>query len=109
LLTFIGVGILVPISEELYFRGLLHTWFWSKSRRVWLRVLLSTLVFGAAHYDTIGVVAASAIIGVVNAIAYERTRSLVLPIVVHMTTNGTAAILLYASLALMEALPNLMP
>ncbi len=105
--TLLGVGILVPISEELYFRGLLHTWFWGKTDRVWLRVLASSAIFALAHADSISVVAASSVIGIVNAIAYERTRSLFIPIVVHMTTNSAAAILLYLSLALMELFPTL--
>jgi uncharacterized protein len=105
--TFIGVGLLVPISEELYFRGLLHTWFWSKTDRVWLRVLASSALFALAHADSVSVIAASSVIGVVNAIAYERTRSLFIPIVVHITTNSAAAILLYLSLALMEMFPML--
>jgi membrane protease YdiL (CAAX protease family) len=104
--TFIGAGILVPISEEMYFRGLLHTWFWRKSGRFWLRVLASATIFGLAHADSIGVVFASAVIGVVNAIAYERTRSLFIPILVHMTTNSVAVLLIYLMLALAELIPN---
>ena len=105
--TLLGAGLLVPISEELYFRGLLHTWFWGKTERVWLRVLVSAAIFGLAHADSIGVVAASAVIGVVNAIAYERTRSLFIPIIIHMTTNSAAVLLIYLVLALTELVPNL--
>lgn len=107
LTTLLGAGVLVPISEELYFRGLLHTWFWGKTGRVWLRVLVSATIFGLAHADSIGVVAASAIIGVVSALAYERTRSLFIPIIIHMTTNGAAVLLIYLLLALMELFPNM--
>ena len=105
--TFIGVGVLAPISEELYFRGLLHSWFWGKTARVWLRVLASATIFGLAHADSVSVVAASFVIGVVNAIAYERTRSLFIPIVIHLTTNSAAVLLLYLALALTEWLPTL--
>ena len=105
--TLLGAGILVPISEELYFRGLLHTWFWRKSNIVWLRVLASATIFGLAHADSIGVVFASAVIGVVNALAYERTRSLFIPIIVHMTTNSVAVLLIYLLLALTELFPGL--
>lgn len=105
--TLVGVGILAPISEELYFRGLLHTWFWSKTDRVWLRVLASSALFALAHADSISVVAASSVIGVVNALAYERTRSLFIPIVIHITTNSAAVLLLYLSLAAMEFFPAL--
>ena len=107
LTTLLGAGILVPISEELYFRGLLHTWFWGKTNRVWLRMLASALIFGLAHADSIGVVAASAVIGVVNAVAYERTRSLFIPIVIHATTNSAAVLMIYVVLALAELFPGL--
>lgn len=103
--TFIGVGILAPISEELFFRGLLHTWFWSKTSRVWLRVLASSALFALAHADSISVVAASSVIGVVNALAYERTRSLFIPIVIHITTNSAAVLLIFMALAVQKFVP----
>ena len=106
--TFVGVGLLVPISEELYFRGLLHSWFWGKTERVWLRVLASGAIFALAHADSVSVVAASFVIGLVNAVAYERTQSLFIPIIIHLTTNSAAALLLYLALALMELVPSLL-
>ena len=105
--TLLGAGILVPIAEELYFRGLLHTWFWGKTDLVWLRVLASSAIFALGHADSISVVAASSVIGIVNAIAYERTRSLFIPIVVHITTNSAAILLLYLALAAQNLLPGL--
>ena len=105
--TFIGVGLLVPISEELYFRGLLHSWFWGRGGRFWLRVLVSGGIFALAHADSISVVAASYVVGIVNAIAYERTQSLFIPIIIHLTTNSTAVLLLYVALAIMELVPSL--
>ena len=103
--TLVGVGILAPISEELYFRGLLHTWFWGKTGRVLLRVLASSALFALAHADSISVVAASSVIGVVNALAYERTRSLFIPIVIHITTNSAAVLLIYMALAVQKFVP----
>ena len=105
--TLLGAGILVPISEELYFRGLLHTWFWGKTERVWLRVLASGTIFALAHADSISVVAASFVIGLVNAYAYERTRSLFIPIIIHITTNSAAVLLLYLSLVFLQLFPAL--
>lgn len=106
-LTLLGVGILVPIAEELYFRGLLHSWFMQKVSRFWLRILLSGAIFALGHADSVGVVAASFVIGVVNPIFYERTRSLAVPIIIHVTTNSTAVLLLYAGMALLEYFPDL--
>jgi len=100
-ITLVGAGIIAPISEELYFRGLLHGWFQSRFR-FWPRVLLSSALFGLAHFDSPAVVASSFMLGVANAITYERTKSLWFPIVMHVITNGTAVILLYVAMAIQE-------
>jgi uncharacterized protein len=101
LVTLIGAGILVPIAEELYFRGLLHNWF-AERYRYWPRVLLSSAIFGLGHFDSIGVVVSSFIMGIVITIAYERTKTLWLPIAIHALTNSGSIMLLYLSMALSE-------
>jgi membrane protease YdiL (CAAX protease family) len=37
IITLLGVGILIPVAEELYFRGLMHNWF-AEHFRFWPRV-----------------------------------------------------------------------
>jgi uncharacterized protein len=101
LVTLVGVGILIPFAEELYFRGLLHNWF-AERYRYWPRVLLSSAIFGLGHFDSIGVVVSSFIMGIVIAIAYERSKTLWLPIAIHAVTNSGAILLLYLQLALTE-------
>lgn len=97
LITLIGAGILVPIAEELYFRGLIHGWFQPRLP-FWPRVLLSSVFFGLAHFDSVAVVASSYVMGVVNAVAYEKSKSLWLPILIHMSTNSIGVILIYGML-----------
>jgi uncharacterized protein len=99
IITLLGVGILIPIAEELYFRGLIHNWF-AEHFRFWPRVLLSSAIFGLGHFDSIGVVISSFVMGVVIAIAYERTQTLWLPIAIHAVTNSAAIVLLFVTLAL---------
>ncbi len=103
-ITLIGAGVLVPIAEELYFRGLIHRWF-EPRLAFWPRVLLSALIFGLAHFDSVGVVASSYVMGVVNAVAYEKSKSLWLPILIHISTNSIAIILMYLIMALEPLLP----
>jgi membrane protease YdiL (CAAX protease family) len=104
-LTFLGAGLLAPISEELYFRGLLHGWFKSRRFALWLRVLLSSVLFGLAHFDSLAVVLSSFVLGVVNALFYECSKSLWIPIAMHILTNSLAVVVLYAALALLEYFP----
>jgi len=105
-LTLVGAGLIVPISEELYFRGLLHRWFQSRLG-FRARVLLSSAIFGLAHFDSVAVVAASFVLGLVNAIAYERSKSLWLPIAMHVITNCFSVTLLYLAMAIIQSLPPL--
>lgn len=93
-LSFLGIGIIAPISEELYFRGLLHGWFMGRFSSI-PRVLLSATLFALAHYDTLPVAVSAFVLGAVNAVAYERSKSIWLPIAFHMITNSFAVIVLY--------------
>jgi membrane protease YdiL (CAAX protease family) len=105
LLNFAGAGLIVPISEELYFRGLVHSWFRTRLG-FWWRVLASSALFGLAHFDSIAVVASSFVLGMVNAVAYEKSKSLWLPIAIHIITNSTAIVLMYLAIVLAQFLPQ---
>jgi uncharacterized protein len=97
LLSLAGIGLIVPVAEELYFRGLLHGYLMPRTR-LWPRLLLTSLIFGLAHFDSLAVVISSFILGLINALALEKTRSLWLPILIHAVTNLTGVSLIYLSL-----------
>ncbi|TES89583.1 MAG: CPBP family intramembrane metalloprotease [Anaerolineales bacterium] len=94
LILLVGVGVLAPISEELYFRGLLYNWFRQRTG-VGLSVSLSSLLFGIAHFDSIGVAASAFVMGVVIALVYERTKSLWIAIAMHVITNSISVALIF--------------
>jgi membrane protease YdiL (CAAX protease family) len=102
-LSLLGIGIIAPISEEFYFRGLLQGWL--KGRfSFWPRILLSAALFGLAHFDTLSVAVSAVVMGLVNAVALEKSKSLWLPVFLHMLTNSFALIVLYLSMLLLPAL-----
>ena len=85
ILSFVSLVILAPLLEELLFRGyLLHRW--SKKWGLWTGVLLSSVVFGAVHPDTL----AAAITGAGFAMLYLKTQTLWAPIAAHALYNFIA-------------------
>jgi membrane protease YdiL (CAAX protease family) len=94
LVTLLGAGFLAPVAEELFFRGFLYT---ALRQRLGIAAAatISSLIFAVAHVDALGVVAASFVIGVALALAYEYTRSLWVAIAIHAFNNSVATILAY--------------
>ncbi|MEJ2758555.1 MAG: type II CAAX endopeptidase family protein [Anaerolineales bacterium] len=90
-LMVLSVGILAPIAEELIFRGLLYDFFRQKTGVSWA-VLITSGLFGLAHYDSLAVVVSSFIMGLVMAIAVEKTKSLWVSIFMHVATNSGAIV-----------------
>lgn len=84
-LTLISVCVLVPIAEELVFRGLVLSEF----RRVmpdWLGVIVTAVIFGIAHMNPIQSVYA-AVCGVMFGLVYIWTESIYQSIFMHIVFN----------------------
>jgi membrane protease YdiL (CAAX protease family) len=94
----IATGILLiviaPVAEEIFFRGFLYQAF-RNSFGVWPGAVLSGLVFGVIHFEFFKLVQL-AILGVILALLFERTRSLWPPIMLHAINNTLAFIVLMA-------------
>ena len=97
--TLIGAGLLAPVAEELYFRGLIYRWFRARFG-FWPALLISSVIFALGHADSVGVVASAFVLGLLLAAVFDRGRSLWLSIAIHVANNALAVILLYAVLAL---------
>jgi uncharacterized protein len=84
------IAIVAPISEELCFRGFLFGGLREKLPRL-AAALLSGLIFGALHAFT-GITAVPPLIvfGLILALLYERTGSIVPAILLHMLNNSVA-------------------
>jgi len=90
-LAVLAAVVLAPLAEELLFRGLLH-----RSLRTRLRIVPATIVssvlFAVVHVDValsqpLALVGLT-VVGAVMAVAYERTGSLVVPVVIHAVHNA---------------------
>ena len=77
-------GLLVPAGEELLFRGVLFGGL--RRYGMWIAAGASALVFAVAHGFNV-VLPAALLLGLVNAVLYDRTRSIWPPITVHAVFN----------------------
>lgn len=98
---FFLVGCLLgPFAEEVLFRGIIYGFI--RRAGVWPAVFLSAVIFTLPHlfhgwFPTIQAAAG----GIVFAVAYEKSGSLIAPFIIHST--GNAAIF---SLALWQSFPH---
>ncbi len=83
------VCVLVPIGEEMFFRGLVY----GTLRRwgVTAATVLSALLFAAVHQQVVHFLPI-ALLGVVLALLYERTGSLLPAVIVHAANNMVAVL-----------------
>lgn len=102
--TLLFAGLVVPVAEEMFFRGAIFGWFRARFS-FHAAVFWSSVIFALGHFDSVAVVVASFIMGVVNAIFYERTRSIWAPIAVHVINNSLAVTALYLGMLLADQLP----
>lgn len=93
-------GLIGPAAEEIFFRGILYTYFRSRgtrlARRMGLKgarqlgicaaILGSTLIFVVLH-SIHGLPITQIVGGLVFAAAYETSRNLLVPITIHVTGN----------------------
>jgi exosortase E/protease (VPEID-CTERM system) len=87
----IGSIVMVPIAEELAFRGLLHRWLISRrfetigfAQFTWLAFIASSLLFGLMHQRWIE----GTLAGAVFALLMYRSGRLSDPIAAHMAANA---------------------
>ena len=80
-------GILAPIAEEIFFRGVLYGFF-----RRWgliLAIIVSTILFVLVHPTGQGIPVIQIVGGILFAVAYEVEGSLMAPITIHALGNCT--------------------
>lgn len=81
---FVG-GLIAPIAEEIFFRGILYGFF--RRWGVAAAISLSTLLFVFAHMIDTALPVTQAIGGIVFAAAYEVEGKLMVPISIHVLGN----------------------
>jgi len=95
ILVAVGAVVIVPLFEELLFRGLIQTmirsFLFEAGNRVWLAIAFSSGLFVIMHQD-LSHWPALFVLGLCMGYAYEKSGSLWRPIFIHAIFNATAVI-----------------
>lgn len=85
LMQIIGLGIVIPIAEELMFRGILYKRF-RERQGFWYSALWSSLLFSLMHSNTTQMIY-TFLLGILLSYLYEKFGSLRAPAVLHILLN----------------------
>jgi hypothetical protein len=94
-------GVLAPIAEESFFRGYVFTAYRRTRGRVFA-YLLSAGLFAIVHFNLPALPAVFAV-GLVLAVLYDLTKSLIPGIVAHGLNNSFAFVILYFASGLVQS------
>lgn len=78
-------GLVAPIAEEVFFRGVLYGFL--RRWGVLMAVIGTTVIFVAPHLKGVGIPLTQIVGGIVFAIAYEVEGNLMVPITIHVLGN----------------------
>ena len=81
----LAITIVGPVAEEVLFRGLIFTRL-SRGFGVTASVIVSTLIFAAAHGNILWSIYAG-VLGLMFVLIYIYTRSIICPIIMHVAYN----------------------
>ena len=87
-LQIVGLGVIVPISEELFYRGVLYNRY-REAGTCMRAAVYSALLFALMHGSVLEMIYAM-VLGMVLAYAYEKFGSIWAPICIHMAINLTS-------------------
>ncbi len=81
---FVATCFLVPLAEEIFFRGILHSVLKEKTDKKFLVIIFSSLIFAVGHIDRILI---SFIYGLFLGYIYEIEKSIFINFFIHMFLN----------------------
>lgn len=96
-------GVVVPVSEEIAFRGLFFPWLRERIGLI-AGVAISALLFASLH-GVVQLIPALAVVGAALAVLYHRCGSIYPVMLAHGTFNTIMVISLYSALAASAGAP----
>lgn len=94
IMQLMGIGIVVPVMEEVLFRGLVYNRFKDYNKE-WLSGILGAAVFAIYHGNLMQIIFAFPMALIITE-TYRRNKTLAAPILFHVTVNISSVLITYA-------------
>ncbi|UKB85342.1 CPBP family intramembrane metalloprotease [Chryseobacterium sp. MEBOG06] len=88
--------IMAPIFEEIIFRGIIQKGLINKGTEPWKAILYASIIFGVVHGNPWQFISA-VMLGCVLGLVYYKTKSLLMPMLLHGFNNLTLSLLVLYS------------
>ncbi len=92
-LLWVSAVLISPVAEEVFFRGMLQTVLRRYVDLPWAAIALAAIAFGAMHTAQPQYVVPLTVLGLALGYVYERTGSLVAPVIIHVLFNSRTMIM----------------
>lgn len=89
--------ILGPVAEEIVFRGLVYNRIKGYTKEM-TAVYLSSAIFGIYHFNLVQGLYAF-MLGILLVYVYEKQRTILAPIIMHMSANLLALVMMYSDIS----------
>lgn len=89
-------SVLAPLSEELYFRGMVYSYLRQRTGML-PAIILAGFIFGLAHFDLWRIIPLS-VGGAILCYIYDKTGSILTSAIAHGIWNGVMAVIVFLSL-----------
>lgn len=98
LLLFVIITLIVPISEEIFYRGFLFNWM-KQNRPLWIAIIFSSLFFAMSHIIPSQIIMVFTL-GLVITWVYHKSGSIWTAITIHIVNNalGTLVAILLSNM-----------
>jgi membrane protease YdiL (CAAX protease family) len=95
-ISIIVLALVPAICEEAFFRGGLQNYLYRNTGRLWVSVIVVSVIFSAVHFSVYGFLSRAAL-GIVLGLIYQYSGRLWLSILAHFINNATAVLVMYVA------------
>ena len=85
----LNIALFGPLTEELVFREAIQGSMLRRGAKPWVSIITSAIIFGAIHFNWTQSLAGAST-GLILAIIYWKTGSIVLPSIIHIVNNSVS-------------------